>query len=111
MGSQFFKFEHKYKTHIKNIKKKHIMFYEPIYLDIDLSHSQPVVRQSCKRDGSRCSSPSQVCVNLAGFKSDNIQVNAEKSGRVTIKLRIVEGMDSGKRLFMWSSSLTCRSML
>merc|ERR1739848_7698 len=96
MGSQFFKFEHKYKTHIKNIKKKHIMFYEPIYLDIDLSHSQPVVRQSCKRDGSRCSSPSQVCVNLAGFKSDNIQVNAEKSGRVTVNASKDKVEDSGR---------------
>merc|ERR1739848_524597 len=84
-------------THTSKLK----MFYEPIYLDIDLSHAQPVVRQSCKRAGNRAktcqpSSPSQICVNLADFKPENIQINAEKSGRVTVNASKDNVEDSGR---------------
>lgn len=69
------------------------MFYEPIYLDIDLSRSKPIVRQSCKRDAN---SPSQICVNLAGFKAENVQINAEKSGKVTVNASKDSVEDSGR---------------
>jgi len=69
------------------------MLYEPIYLDIDLSRSKPIVRQSCKRDYS---SSSQICVNLAGFKAENVQINAEKNGKVTVNASKDSVEDSGR---------------
>merc|ERR1712173_30201 len=80
-------------------KTKHThktMFYEPIYLDIDLSHAQPMVRQSCKRrQNSGCQS-SNICVNLAGSKAENVQINAKKSGRVTVNASKDKVEDSGR---------------
>merc|ERR1711879_29193 len=73
---------------------------EPIYLDIDLSRSKPIVRQTCRRD-------SQICVNLAGFKAENVQINAEKSGKVTINVDDLASLLHAFELYMIEVDMLC----
>merc|ERR1712048_34637 len=72
------------------------MFFEPIYLDIDMSGFQPVVRQSfkkprfCEQSGISCKQSADrqtertIYLNLPEYKSENIQVKVNKEGRVLV---------------------------
>merc|ERR1711881_430067 len=88
------------------------MFFEPIYLDIDLSGSQPVVRQTNNRFSSNCrpancrpsncrSSKSGTTKNilfieLPEYKQENIQVKINKSGRVNVNASKDKIVDTGR---------------
>merc|ERR1711879_2775 len=82
-------------TH-KNTQKSTKMFFEPIYLDIDMSGYQPVVRQSfkkprfcepgrnfCKPNSSK-QTERTIYLNLPEYNSENIQVKINKEGRVLV---------------------------
>merc|ERR1712014_24062 len=79
-------------TKITNLYK---MFFEPIYLDIDMSGYQPVVRQSfkkprfCEPNRYFCKSSNKqteraIYLNLPEYDSENIQVKINKEGRVLV---------------------------
>jgi len=75
-------------------------FFEPIYLDIDLSSKQPVVRQTNPRypinyKPSTNKIKNILYIELPEYKSKNIQVAINKSGKVTVnasKTNIIQGL-------------------
>jgi len=88
------------------------MFFEPIYLDIDMSGYQPVVRQSFKKPrfcepGRNFCKPNStkqtertIYLNLPEYQSENIQVKINKEGRVLVnasKNKTVDTDRNGQR--------------
>jgi len=89
------------------------MFFEPIYLDIDLSNHKPFAKQidpfqkfckthllqaNCKP--SRCKPtqkiPQFLYVNLPDYKPENVQVKINKNGTVELSARKDLVLDSGR---------------
>jgi len=90
-----------------------MMFFEPIYLDIDLSNHKPFAKQidpfqkfckthllqaNCKP--SRCKPaqkiPQFLYVNLPDYKPENVQVKINKNGTVELSARKDLVLDSGR---------------
>lgn len=76
-------------------------FFEPIYLDIDLSSKQPVVRQTNPRypinyKPSTNKIKNILYIELPEYKSKNIQVAINKSGKVTVNASKTNIIDTGR---------------
>jgi len=75
--------------------------FEPIYLDIDLSGKQPVVRQTnpcylidCKPSTNKVKNI--LYIELPEYKPKNIQVAINKSGRVSVNASKTNIIDTGR---------------
>merc|ERR1711953_1398974 len=76
-------------------------FFEPIYLDIDLSGKQPVVRQTNPYNLLNCKPSTNkvkniLYIELPEYKSQNIQVAINKSGRVSVNASKTNITDTGR---------------
>merc|ERR1711976_1044686 len=99
-------------TH-KTSQKLKMMFFEPIYLDVDLSNHKPFTKQidpfqkfckthllqtNCKP--SRCNPvqkiPQSLYVNLPEYKPENVQVKINKNGTVELSASKDLVVDSGR---------------
>merc|ERR1712174_124808 len=100
-------------VHHKSSQKLKMMFFEPIYLDIDLSNHKPFAKQidpfqkfckthllqtNCKP--SRCKPvqkiPQFLYVNLPEYKPENVQVKINKNGSVELSASKDLVVDSGR---------------
>merc|ERR1711976_684203 len=116
MGSYELKIQSHTKTNFsthKTSQKLKMFFFEPIYLDVDLSNYKPFAKQidpfqkfckthllqtNCKP--SRCKPvqkiPQFLYVNLPEYKPENVQVNINKNGTVELNASKDLVVDSGR---------------